>query len=117
VKDFIKVGSKTRQNRLVNLSTLSKFTIISTQRRLSQYVGCAKHHLTIYSGFADLSIVPLRGRAFRYGFPGWSLGNEDTAVPCPYNAILGKDTALPSPLYHSDVTGIEITGPRVPEKK
>ncbi len=31
----VKVGSKTRQNRLVNLSTLSKFTTIYTQRTLS----------------------------------------------------------------------------------
>jgi hypothetical protein len=30
-------------------------------------------------------------------------------VPCPYNIILGRDTALPSPLYHSGVTGIDIT--------
>jgi hypothetical protein len=30
-------------------------------------------------------------------------------VPCPYNVILGRDTALPSPLYHSGITGIDIT--------
>jgi hypothetical protein len=31
-------------------------------------------------------------------------------MPCPYNIILGRDTALPSPLYHSGATGIDITG-------
>ncbi len=30
-------------------------------------------------------------------------------MPFPYNLILGRDTALPSPLYHSGVTGIEIS--------
>jgi hypothetical protein len=35
-------------------------------------------------------------------------GNQETAVPCSYNTILGRDTALPSPLYHADVTGIDI---------
>jgi hypothetical protein len=34
--------------------------------------------------------------------------NEETAVPCPYNVILGRDTALPSPLYHSGVTGNDM---------
>ncbi len=29
-------------------------------------------------------------------------------MPCPYNIILGRDTALPSPLDHSGVTGIDI---------
>ena len=29
-------------------------------------------------------------------------------MPCPYNIILGRDTALPSPLYHSGATGIDI---------
>ena len=29
-------------------------------------------------------------------------------MPCPYKIILGRDTALPSPLYHSVVTGIDI---------
>jgi hypothetical protein len=33
-------------------------------------------------------------------------------MPCPYNIILGRDTALPSPLYHSGVTGIDITQKR-----
>jgi|GEM_PF-5413886 len=31
-------------------------------------------------------------------------------MPCPYNIILGRETAVPSPLYHSGVTGIDITG-------
>jgi hypothetical protein len=30
-------------------------------------------------------------------------------VPCPYNVILGRETALPSPLYHSGVTEIDIS--------
>jgi hypothetical protein len=34
--------------------------------------------------------------------------NEETAVPCPYNIIFGRETAVPSPLYHSGVTGIDI---------
>ncbi len=29
-------------------------------------------------------------------------------MPCPYNIILGRETALPSPLYHSGVTGIDL---------
>jgi hypothetical protein len=29
-------------------------------------------------------------------------------MPCPYNVILGRDTALPWTLYHSGVTGIDI---------
>ena len=29
-------------------------------------------------------------------------------MPCPYKIILGWDTALPSPLYYSGATGIEI---------
>ncbi len=29
-------------------------------------------------------------------------------MPCPYNIIFGRDMALPSPLYHSGVTGIDI---------
>jgi hypothetical protein len=27
--------------------------------------------------------------------------SQETAVPFPYNIISGRDTALPSPLYHS----------------
>ena len=30
-------------------------------------------------------------------------------MPCPYSIILGRDTALPSPLYHSGATGFDIT--------
>jgi hypothetical protein len=30
-------------------------------------------------------------------------------VPCPYSIIFGRDTALPSPLYHSGAAGIDIT--------
>jgi|GEM_PF-4927644 len=26
-------------------------------------------------------------------------GNENTAMPCPYNIILGRDTAVPCPPY------------------
>ena len=29
-------------------------------------------------------------------------------MPCPYNVVLRRETALPSPLYYSDVTGIDI---------
>ncbi len=29
-------------------------------------------------------------------------------MPYPYNTILCRDTALPSPLYHSGYTGIDI---------
>ena len=29
---------------------------------------------------------------------------EETAVPCPYNIILGRDTALPSPLHSSIIS-------------
>ncbi|WP_236505243.1 hypothetical protein, partial [Tychonema sp. BBK16] len=29
-------------------------------------------------------------------------------VPCPYNIIFGRDTALPSPLYYSGATEIEM---------
>jgi hypothetical protein len=29
-------------------------------------------------------------------------------VPCPYSIIFGRDTALPSPLYHSGAAGIDI---------
>ena len=36
-------------------------------------------------------------------------------MPCPYNIILGRDTALPSPLYHSGVTGIDITYSTFPD--
>ena len=36
--------------------------------------------------------------------------NEETAVPYPYNIILGRDTALPSPLSCLSATGIDITG-------
>ena len=32
-------------------------------------------------------------------------------MPCPYNIILGRDTALPWTLYPDGVTGIEITPP------
>ncbi|MFM9268192.1 hypothetical protein [Tychonema sp. BBK16] len=44
------------------------------------------------------------------GIGNWELGigalgiginitqNEETAVPCPYSVIFGRDTALPSPL-------------------
>ena len=39
--------------------------------------------------------------------------NQETAVPCPYNIIFGRDTARPSPLYHSGATGIDIkTNPK-----
>ncbi|MEG4441418.1 hypothetical protein QUB47_13560 [Microcoleus sp. AT9_B5] len=31
-------------------------------------------------------------------------------VPSPYNIILGRETALPSPLYHSDAGGFDMTG-------
>ncbi len=30
-------------------------------------------------------------------------------MPCPYNMIWGRETALPCPDYHSGVTGIDIT--------
>ena len=30
-------------------------------------------------------------------------------MPFPYNVILGRDTALPSPLYYSGIAGIDIT--------
>ncbi len=30
-------------------------------------------------------------------------------MPCPYSIIFGRDTALPSPLYHSGAAGIDIT--------
>ncbi len=30
-------------------------------------------------------------------------------MPCPYDIILGRDTALPSPLYYSGAAGIDIT--------
>ncbi len=30
-------------------------------------------------------------------------------MPCPYNFIFGRDTALPSPLYHSGAAGIDMT--------
>ena len=30
-------------------------------------------------------------------------------MPCPYNIILGRDTALPSPLSCLSATGIDIT--------
>ncbi len=29
-------------------------------------------------------------------------------MPCPYGIIFGRDTALPSPLYHSGAAGIDI---------
>ena len=29
-------------------------------------------------------------------------------MECPYNIILGRETALPSPLYDSGATGIDI---------
>ncbi len=29
-------------------------------------------------------------------------------MPSPYNVIFGRDTALPSPLYHSGATGIDL---------
>ncbi len=29
-------------------------------------------------------------------------------MPFPYNITVGRDTALPSPLYHSGATGINI---------
>ena len=38
---------------------------------------------------------------------------EDTAVPFPYNVILGRDTALPCPdfgnINNSDTTGFDMT--------
>jgi hypothetical protein len=40
--------------------------------------------------------------------------NKETAVPCPYSIIFGRDTALPSPLYHSGTTGIDIIGKYLP---
>jgi hypothetical protein len=30
-------------------------------------------------------------------------------MPCPYNIIFGRDTALPSPLYHSGAAGIDMS--------
>ncbi len=30
-------------------------------------------------------------------------------MPCPYDIILGRDTALPWTLYHFGVTGIDIS--------
>ena len=30
-------------------------------------------------------------------------------MPCPYNIIFGRDTAVPCPLYHSDATGFDMT--------
>jgi hypothetical protein len=49
-----------------------------------------------------------------YGF--WSVPTilfsvgtrQDTAMPFPYNIIFGRDTAVPCPLYHSGVTGIDM---------
>ncbi len=29
-------------------------------------------------------------------------------MPCPYIIIFGRETALPSPLYHSGAAGIDI---------
>ncbi len=29
-------------------------------------------------------------------------------MPCPYNIIFGRETAMPSPLYNSGATGIYI---------
>ncbi len=29
-------------------------------------------------------------------------------MPCPYNIIFGRETALPCPLYHSDATGFDM---------
>jgi len=31
-------------------------------------------------------------------------------MPFPYNVILGRDRALPFPLYHSGAAGNDITG-------
>ena len=30
-------------------------------------------------------------------------------MPCPYNIIFGRETAVPSPRYHSDATGNDMT--------
>jgi hypothetical protein len=36
-------------------------------------------------------------------------------VPFPYNIIVGRETAVPCPLYHSDATGFDINpSPRLP---
>ena len=35
-------------------------------------------------------------------------GNQDTAVPFPYDGSFGRETALPYPLYDSGVDGIDI---------
>ncbi len=29
-------------------------------------------------------------------------------MPCPYKIILGRETALPCPLYYSGATGIDM---------
>ncbi len=34
-------------------------------------------------------------------------------MPCPYKIIVGRETALPSPLYHSGSTVIDISPDRV----
>lgn len=34
--------------------------------------------------------------------------NQEKVVLFPYNVILGRETALPSPLYHSDANGFAI---------
>ena len=41
----------------------------------------------------------------------WTLyhSSADTAMPCPYNIIFGRDTALPWTPYHSGAAGIEMS--------
>jgi hypothetical protein len=51
----------------------------------------------------------LYGCDINFGSIGINIsGNEETAVPFPYNTILGRETGLPSPPYHSGVTGIDM---------
>jgi hypothetical protein len=38
-------------------------------------------------------------------------------MPCPYNIILGRETALPCPLDHSGVTGFDIMRPGLENSK
>gem|GEM_PF-3214899 len=34
---------------------------------------------------------------------------RDTALPCPYNIIFGRDTALPCPLYQKIINSQSIS--------
>ena len=56
-----------------------------------------------------LSIIPMQPDLISFPFASELFAEiRRLHVPCPYNIIFGRETALPCPLYHSDATGFDI---------